>query len=411
MEVDSSSDSAPSVPEVLEAATKLCKRLRSSIEEDARLLRFGDLLRDAQALQKKFRMLRSVSVPLTALPEPQRLRARVFELLESFRGHLSKCGLRVLAGERRFPVDDSGCMLGLEDWRAMQESLAAAVLWLKALLVDGSASLVRSVRARVVALLDAVDEVLQALLGYRARAPGRTVGRLEEMAEMQKMEKAVQELNRMPLTDVEANLVDLEEARGIVRRKMRDIRIIGRSKYSMISDDDLSSEEQEEEQQQLQEHDAEKNGMGEEVMGVADQVVVVEAYRMTNLAQMLIKDVAVFIKKQYQFEQNLSWMCYGVPWLENTNRISRSISIQVEELALALAPPQNFSSIARNVRLLRVHLKALIDIAVGHDQFQECEITSSKEIFKSGYYWSHKMTKRLHSSFDALMVQLYRQGV
>jgi len=132
---------------------------------------------------------------------------------------------------------------------------------------------------------------------------------------------------------------------------------------------------------------------------------------MCKLTIMVLEDLMRFIKEQYQFDQNLCWNCYGTYWLEGIARVSRGIADQIEELASVVTPPQRAELVVRSVRFLRVHIKALLDLASGHDQFQECEIPSAKETFKSGHYWNHKMVRRLQTAFDTVMLQLYRMGV
>jgi hypothetical protein len=129
-----------------------------------------------------------------------------------------------------------------------------------------------------------------------------------------------------------------------------------------------------------------------------------------KLSCRIIEDLMKFIKEQFQFNQNLCWNCYGTHWLEALARVSRGVVDQIEELASLISPPQRVELIVRSVRFLRVHIKGLLDLAAGHDQFQECEISTPKELFKSGHYWNMKMARKLSTNFDSIMLQLYRLG-
>lgn len=121
----------------------------------------------------------------------------------------------------------------------------------------------------------------------------------------------------------------------------------------------------------------------------------------------VLEDISCFITDQFDLNQNLCWGCYGVAWLEAVLKVSKRVAVSTQALAKLVAPPHDKVAILNQLRFLRVHTKALIDLANGHDQFQESRIPSNKEIFKTGHHWQHRMNRHLATACNALLEQLY----
>jgi len=142
----------------------------------------------------------------------------------------------------------------------------------------------------------------------------------------------------------------------------------------------------------------------------ANVLVSVGCKQVCKVAVAAVEDVCTFINEQYEYEQNLCWNCYGISWLSGVLRITQALTDAVDELLSVVHPVQSPETVLRCARYVRLHLKALLDISNGHDQFQECEIASSNEVFKSGHHWSHQLNKRLQRGYDTISSHLYRFG-
>jgi hypothetical protein len=310
---------------------------------------------------------------------------------------------------------ETGDLVGAECWRYAKESSTIFVFALKALFIEGGASLIRSIRSRTIPVLDASVDILTRALSQRY--PPEVLGLANEAkieyfmfdSEMSQFANFLESLAHVPVGDVDAVYFELGSLVQSIRQHSKFIRSIG-GNSSAAAQAPIDSSSDEDMALSAEESSGNASFAGAD-LSVAEYSVVAGAKSMCKLSITILEDLMRFIKEQYQFDQNLCWNCYGTYWLEGIARVSRGIADQIEELASVVTPPQRAELVVRSVRFLRVHIKALLDLASGHDQFQECEIPSAKETFKSGHYWNHKMVRRLQTSFDTVMLQLYRMGV
>lgn len=404
---------------------KLLKRLKGALEDDVRDYGLVELFSDIVAYDKKYKMngalhksLRDGFGVLTDCRSFSPAEFAIFtkqlqNYIALFQKAFSDC---ILSISRDAPEisKDTGDLTSGDYWRFSREAITIITFALKSLFVEGGSCLVKSVRSRILPVLDVSFDVLSRALSlrYPPESLGFTVeAKMEGFSaesEISQITILLDSLTHVPVSDVDAITLELSVLLQNIKQHTKFIRSIGGASSVSAPVDSSSEDEMVLTAEESSAVNLATSGLD---LSAAEFAVIAGARSMCKLTISVIEDLLRFIKDQYQFDQNLCWNCYGTYWLEGVARVSRGIADQIEDLASVVAPPQRAELVVRSVRFLRVHIKALLDLAAGHDQFQECEIPSARETFKSGHYWNHKMVRRLQSSFDSIMLQLYRMGI
>jgi hypothetical protein len=287
-----------------------------------------------------------------------------------------------------------------KEWMNAAELLLVWGAAARTLLVDASVSRVRFVRSRVIHVVNCLYCLGRSSLSIsESKSDDSDLG--EELPEAQRYDLSslslwIEEACSCPLNEPEAVYLELSAFLGKFKDSAKLLKnlCIG-MQPDMENSEDSSSEDE----------------MTIGTNHAVEYAVVHGSKMLCKLCVTITEDLCIFVKDQYEYDQNLCWNCYSTSWLVGILRIVQGISEQIEELISYVNPMQNPEHVLPCVRFLKVHIKALLDIANGHDQFQESEISSSKEVFKSGHHWSYKMNRRLHTAFDSISIHLYRLGV
>lgn len=380
---------------------KLSQLLKSQVEYESVELSFRDVIDHFHEVSRRFSLDEQVSRTLSDACRIYRLemysQLELTELesvlclhVDEFKDHFCRCiaSLDHLQEKPDMPV--------VHSWKGMTDSIVVVVFILRSLLVTCCECRNRLVRSK---LLPLIIEVC----GFFATVSGSF--NADDSSEMDTNDPFFDLSHRKCLFPIEGESVILElcsEIEAIPLSEKHAACLEIKSFSSRIENSALNLND-------LRSGSGSSDNSAEAISTsafAARNAIQVGCCHLAYAAFSIVGDVFDFVFSDFEYEENLSWNCFGSKWLDAVLRISKTIADEFELLVALIDSFDAPDVILKHLNYLRVNIKALVDVANAHDQFQESSIITKSETFKTGHHWSHRMSRKISSLVESVSMQL-----